>query len=877
MATTTLEKYSDGWFQDKWELFLKSFKKLEVKEEEEANTKHKRKHQIDYDPNAGYYFNYINIDMFGRSSKTLVLDYKDIQTALSYGGTQVSNEDLIALDTQVRLEPYEAERALKMATYRILKETHYDYAMEIKDEFKARFKNIIEKKELSDITNKDIGRLFTFEGFVTAVDESTRMLYKTTTWQCKNGHNNEVDGRQKPYKCDTCDKTNLYLLPDASITDTYQEFRLQQRHDQTKDGRMAVERDVVCIGADIVQKVQGGDYVEVCGIVKVREKQTSMSYKKNSDVVDFYIEVSYIEKKPDDTMMMLLEADSMYLEDEVAEAVNPEADTEVQDLQYEKLWRSIAPTVIGHEIVKQVLLLQMASSDSRTFEDGTPHRGHAVLLFCGSPASAKSVMARYIQKVHIRSVFPTGDGLTKAGLTAAVDTKVSPPKLLAGAYLMAKNGIVIIDELQAVKDDIRDAILEATEDAQTITITKAGIHRPLKADCASLHLCNPKETSYWDDAKNIMENTGFKANLLSRYDAVLVFRDIPNPEEDLKKAEHFLKTYTNAVKDIDKPSNVDLVPRKKSPGTVAGLYSAPFMAVWLRYVRKTFHPVLKPNSDAYKVIQQFYLNTRSLDARYFSQGDVLLDDREITQRIPSITMRQLSSLIRLSEASARAHHRNEVTERDAQIACEIIQFSIINSGFNPINKSAFAKNADMSLLPSVKTIDIQRYADRMRDNFYKEADKKASIFETVLKKFAIGKCIYCKGRGTTTSIHANDASQATVDCAECNGYGSTRTPFEMSDVEEALRHHGFTRADVDFWEKVFVDRKIIKKNKYNAYETVKQYSIRQGINAIKMRDASVEVVLDLDGRLKKIKDLADSLPDSTKKDIDDMVEERLNE
>ena len=877
MATGTLEKYSDGWFQDKWEQFLRLYKRFEEVKEEEDDKRRRHRKDKDYNANMGYYWNYINEDMFVGQLKTIVIDCKDIQMALTFSVPNMANEDIIALESQVRLEPHLAERALRMAVYRIMKEVHYDYAMEIKDDFKARFKNVSDKKELSDITNKDIGHLFMFEGFVTAVDESTRMLYKTTMWQCKNGHNTEADGRTKPYKCDSCDKTNLWLLQDASTTDTYQEFRLQQKHDQTKDGRMAVERDVVSIGADIVNLVQGGDYVEICGIVKVREKQASSSYKKkNSDVVDFYLEASWIEKKPDETMMMMLESDSLYLEDEVVNAVNPEADLQVQDMQYEKLWRSLAPTVIGHEIAKQALLLQMASSDERTFEDGTPHRGHIVLMLCGSPASAKSVMARYVQKVHIRCVFPTGEGVSKAGLTAAVNTKVEPKKLEAGAYLMAKNGIVIIDEVQALKQDILDALLEATEDAQTITITKAGIHRPLKADCASLHLCNPKETSYWDDSKNLMENTGFKANMLSRYDAILVFRDIPDAEEDEKRSGHWLKNYTNARKTYEKPKYSDL--SRKSPGTTAGLYSAPFMAVWLRYVRKTFHPVIKPNSEAYRVIQEFYLNTRKTDARWFSQGPIDYDreDNNTMQKIPSITMRQIGALVRLAEASARAHHRNEVTERDAQIACEIVQFSIINSGFNPINRSAYAKNVDasMSLMPSVKTIDISRNAGLMSDIFFKEAHKKAHRFAEEIKKFAIQKCMYCQGKGTQTSAIATDPTRATMDCLECDGYGMQSKPkpsFEMSDIEESLRHVGFTRMDIEYWERVFVDRKIIKRNQYGAYEIAKLYSMREGLRGIKLIDLPVEVIMDVKGSKKRMEDLQDSLPDSTKRDIEDRV------
>lgn len=893
---------TDSWYAVKWTQFLKGYKRLsptysyktekitmrpeptisasDLDSEIEIDIEETRERKRGYNPNLGYYQNYIIVDMFSQQSKTFVLDYRDIQSALTYGiGMEnidefpekvITTDDLISLDNQLRNKPEWTVRSLRMAVYKIMKEAHHEYAMEIKDDFKARFKNMPDKLELSDITNKHVERMFTFEGFVTAVDETTRLLYRKTSWECRDSHVTEVIGHNKPRKCDECNATTLRFVPEAALTETYQEFRLQQKHDQTKDGRIAVERDVVLIGDDVVNVVQGGDYVQLSGIVKVRENTNSSNYKKkNSDVVDFYIEASYVERKPDDSMMILVEKDSMYLEDEVKDAVKP--DTE--DLDYQKLCRSIAPTVIGHEIVKECMLLQMASSDSRTFEDGTPHRGHLVLMFCGSPSSAKTVLARYIHKVHIRSVMPSGDGLTKAGLTAAVDTKVNPPRLAAGAYLMAKNGIVIIDELQSLKLDTLNALLEACEDAQTITITKAGIHRPLKADCASLHLCNPKETSYWDDSKNIMENTGFLANHLSRYDAVIVFRDIPNPEEDEKKAAHWLKHYANATKDFQKPKDVDIPTRRKSMPTRGGLHSLPYMAMWLRYVRKTFHPTLAPDSEAFKVIQNYYLHARRTDARFFSQGvmDDDIKDSETKQKIPSITMRQLASLIRFAEASARAHHRNIVEVKDAEIACEIMRFSILNSGFNPITKQvADDPNAMMSKsnAPKVREIDIMRLANRKENIFYKQMAKQAKQFESVVKKAAIGRCLYCEGKGFIMNNIGG-----TADCTECKGLGSKRLRFLMSDVEDSLHHAGFTRADIETMADMFVRCNILTQDGEGFYRTVHEYSLVRGYKEIHLLDTDIEVAVDIDGNLQKIHEVAQYLPESEKEKIQRKVQE----
>lgn len=907
--TETAPQHTDSWHSDKWETFFRHYRRLYSKyqstdliddddvsghnndtpeiEIEESSTQNEvsetiidlegdRELKKGYSASAGYYFNYINVDMFKEQSKTFIFDYADLQDAAAFGINPVTEgvktlvqEDIGYMDTQLRFYPENAMQGMREAVYRIMKDLHHEYAMEIKDEFKARFKNIPVKVSLSDITNKHIGHLYTFEGFVTAVDEETRLLYLTTKWICPNNHITEVEGREKPSECKQCNKRYLDKLPDGQ-TETYQEFRLQQRHDQTQDGRIAVERDVVLIGDDIVNKIQGGDYIEMTGIVKVRD---NVNRRKNNDIADFYIEASFVEVKPDDTMMIPFSAqDSLFLEDQVKEAVH----LETEDLDFEKLKLSVVPTVIGHEIVKMAVLLQMASSDSRTFVDGTPHRGNICILFCGSPSTAKTVIAEYVKKVHIRGIMPKGKGVSVAGLTATVDTKVSPPRLYAGAYLMAKNGIVVIDEMQTLDEDILSVLLEACEDSQTITITKAGLHRPLKADCASLHLSNPKKTAVWDDTKNIIENTGFKPNLLSRYDSVIVFRDIPDTEEDKKKAEHWMKIMSNSKRDWEIAQNRQSDRPKyrrndRNINSKSGLYSIQYMAMWLRYVRKTFHPVLKPGSEAYQIIQNFYLNFRKTDARWFAQ---IPTDAELgVQKFPSITMRQLAALYRWAEASARAHHRNTVEAKDAEIACQIVKFSIMNSGFNPITKHATSIEDEMtpSRSPKVTEMDIIKFSELTKDKFYHEAARKFRKFEHVVTRRGINRCIYCKGTGEIIEYGEQK------DCTQCQGFGCVNIEFSLSDIEDALHPAGFTRADVEYIAGVFEKRNLISRSKYNQYSVAQRYSYKNGWRGIKMLDTNIELAMDLDGSMQKLGILEAGMSEEDRQKLLEKIGQDLSE
>lgn len=283
--------------------------------------------------------------------------------------------------------------------------------------------------------------------------------------------------------------------------------------------------------------------------------------------------------------------------------------------------------------------------------------------------------------------------------------------------------------------------------------------------------------------------------------------------------------------------------------------------------------MLKPGSEAFKVIQSYYLHARRTDARYFSQGIMEEDVKgsDTTQKIPSITMRHLASLIRFAEASARAHHRNEVIAKDAEIACEIMRFSIMNSGFNPITKAVSEDpNAMMSKTtkPLVREIDIERLANRKENIFFKKAKQQSKQFEQVVKKAAIGRCLYCEGKG----FIMNNKAQ-TEDCDECKGLGSKRIRFLMSDVENSLHHLGFTRADIEWIAEMFVNAGVLEQDSQGFYKTVREYSLVNGYKEIHMLDKDIEMAIDIDGNLKKIREVAEYLPDSEMEKVNRKVEE----
>ena len=193
--------------------------------------------------------------------------------------------------------------------------------------------------------------------------------------------------------------------------------------------------------------------------------------------------------------------------------------------------------------------------------------------------------------------------------------------------------------------DISDqvAIHEAMEQ-QTISIAKAGIHTTLNARASILAAANPIGGRY-NPKVTLPANLNFSAPIMSRFDLFFVIRDEPSETVDRNLAEHIVNVHMNRDDAVEPELSTEQLQR------------------YIRFAR-TFRPVFTEEAKA--LVVEKYQELRMDDA----QGG-------IGRSSYRITVRQLESLIRLSEAVAKANCVEEVVPRFVLEAYDLLRQSIV--------------------------------------------------------------------------------------------------------------------------------------------------------------------------------------------------------
>ena len=497
--------------------------------------------------------------------------------------------------------------------------------------------------KIREIRAKHIGQLISVEGIVRQASD-VRPQVVNAKFECPSCGSVisvlQLDKRFKePTRCACGRKTGFKLLSKDMVD--AQRLVIEESPETLKGGEQP-RRISVFLQEDLVEprmeeKTTPGAKIRVIGILK--EVPIVLGGKSISTRFDFAIQANNI-----------IPLEETFEEIEISE----EEEKKIKELAsspdiYEKLAKSIAPSIYGYETIKLAIALQLLGGVRKRKSDGTYSRGDIHILLVGDPGVAKSVLLKFVASIAPKGRYVVGRAATGAGITATVvrDEFLRGWALEAGAMVLANKGIACLDELEKMSEEDRSAMHEAMEQ-QTITISKANVQATLRAETAVLGAANPKFGRF-DPFQPVAHQIGMSPTLINRFDLIFVMKDLPEKARDEAIATHVLLEHKEAS---HKPPIEPELLRK-----------------YIAYARQRVFPEL--TEKAIEEIKNFYVELRNAPAV----------TEDLVKPIP-ISARQLEALIRLSEASARARLSKKVTREDARRAIEIMHHYLLQVGID---------------------------------------------------------------------------------------------------------------------------------------------------------------------------------------------------
>ncbi|MBS3127521.1 minichromosome maintenance protein MCM [Candidatus Woesearchaeota archaeon] len=502
-----------------------------------------------------------------------------------------------------------------------------------------RIQNLPETERLfiRDIRSKHLDKLFLLRGIVRQKSD-VRPQATAAKFECPSCGNIinvlQLDTKFKEPNTCGCGRKGKFRLLTKELIDV-QGIVLEEAPEDLEGGAQA-KRINIFLKKDLVspmseKRTNPGAKIEVVG--QIKEVPIILKSGSQSTRFDLLIEANHVRPIEEEFGDLPISEEEMKQIKEIS-----------KDKEYmQKLVESVAPSTYGYEKVKEALLLQLVGGVRKTRDDGTVTRGDTHILLIGDPGAGKSTLLKRINAIAPKSRFVSGKGVSGAGLTATVvkDEFLSGWSLEAGALVLAHRGIVMIDELDKMSSEDRDAMHEALE-GQTVTISKANIQATLRCETTVLAAANPKFGRF--DPYDIVANQiDLPSTLINRFDLIFPIKDLPDQEKDAELAGFLLKLH-------------------KDSKTKKGIIETKLLRKYLAYAKKSVFPTL--TDGAMEMLKGYYLKMRSSGSQ--AAG---------VKSIP-ISPRQLEGLIRLSEANARLRLSEKVMMEDAQRAIDLLEYCL---------------------------------------------------------------------------------------------------------------------------------------------------------------------------------------------------------
>ena len=286
--------------------------------------------------------------------------------------------------------------------------------------FHLRFVNLPESAKIliSEIRSKHLTKLLWMEGIVRQKSD-VRPHVMAARFECPSCGNIltvlQLESKyREPSRCG-CGRKGKFKELTKELIDG-QGIVLEEAPEDL-DGGVQPKRMNVFLKNDLVspitdRKTSPGNKVRIVGWVT--EVPINLRSGGKSTKFDLIIEANFIEPVQDDFSSLEIS------EEEIEKIKKLSQDPEID----RKLVESSAPSIFGHDKVKEALILQLVGGVRKKRKDGVITRGDMHVLLIGDPGAAKSQLLKRITKIAPKSRYVSGKGVSGAGLCVAPNSMI---------------------------------------------------------------------------------------------------------------------------------------------------------------------------------------------------------------------------------------------------------------------------------------------------------------------------------------------------------------------------------------------------------------------------------------------------------------------
>lgn len=502
-----------------------------------------------------------------------------------------------------------------------------------------------------DLKSHDIGKFLRFRGNICSADmpkdEISSPLFECVKCKCVSfGSAKDFEKIFSPVDCPKeqggCGRLNgntrFNFLVELSGKTTAQFFQLEEVQ---VPGMERQPVTILCYAKGDIAKVWTQDDVIINGVVRSHHKRKGNEYEKRGTI---YIEVVSIECQeaiqldmtPDEfewLMRLVQRPDYMEFLDNI---ICPR----LKGLQYEK--RSCFFLAFGGRG-----FYYDDTGGLRQFRRGNYH----VAIF-GDKSTGKSVLGKWIVMISPIGKYHSCENNTKTGLTFGTykNDVTGETRVRQGVVAMANGGVANIDELDKAEKNHQEALHEPLED-QLITLGKGDVQRgTMMARTAVIALGNPKFGAVSDNL-DPFEQFNITPSLYSRFAFTWLVKEIVSEQHDNEILPHLIH---HASGNANKRTVEDEEKKLPDPLTCTSIPTY-MIKKWVYYAKKNIDPEIRPDIEDFMVKAAKSIRSLGYDTR-----------------TATISFRQVSDIVLVSEAVARSRLHHQVEIDDCRIAIDML-------------------------------------------------------------------------------------------------------------------------------------------------------------------------------------------------------------